>query len=682
MQWYRTTQPFAWNTEDHGEVFQRTRDMGTSGLRVDTSRSCHLLLLLAASLSLPTAYGQLIEGSLKCLCDFNNTISCDWDSSLSAQHSNITAATSCKLCTYKETFYRDSYNFKSECDLRPHPTHPALRACSLVSPSPTREVFHHADTWIIDLVCESVNTSINIKYKPAYHIKLKPPRRPEVNLTIVTLFSEVPRLTKVGMRYIELQWKQEDRPWENGTLKKQTDPCKPLCQVKLTGLVQGRRYQARSRVRPQEIAYRSVWSDWSPVLTWVSSIGMEETQVNPAWHEVYMQWEALVTAVVGAVVILSLAIIICKTDRDTWVYMAKKIRGPPLPNLDKFLWPDGKSQVRLKIGFTNESQHTVTGQDVISSVEVINRWSAPHVQNLKASSSYSNPSYSPLLHVRALSSLPTPPQGNLEPCSADSPYGPVGGGAVGEEAMGESEENQGEDGEGRAPWGLDLLNMISGAHIGTAGSMTVCQDYEKVGNIGAQGSLELNSPDSGVGCSEEEERDSRDGFRDGREGGGSATDDGSQGSESPEEEGEESQIEMLLSKGVARGAIIGQGSLEVCLDYEKVVSLEVCLDYEKFKLLEGHKCRAQSPDSGVGSGGEEQVSEESLEEVDLSLGTKTFIFPTLSDTELRLQSSPIQSSSFFPGQGTSSSFSFSSEDGASMTNTSTLLPSSGGYMLL
>ena len=204
---------------------------------------------------------------------------------------------------------------------------------------------------------------------------------------------------------------------------------------------------------------------------------------------------------------------------------------------------------------------------------------------------------------------------------------------MGEEAMGESEENQREGGEERAPWDPDLLNMISGPQIGTTNSMKVCEEYEKVG-----------------------------------EGGGSPADaDGPRGPESPEEEGEESQIEKLLSQGVALGDIIGQGSLEVCLGYEK------------FKLFEA---RAQSPDSGVGSGGEEQVSEESLEEVDFSLGTKTFTYPPLFDTELRLPSSLIQSFSFFPGQGTSSSLSFSSEDGASLTSSSTLLPSSGGYMLL
>jgi hypothetical protein len=329
-------------------------------------------------------------------------------------------------------------------------------------------------------------------------------------------------------------------------------------------------------------------------------------------------------------------------------------------------------KVWLKPGFPSESHHTLTGLDLISSVEVTSRQpatlnlkaskhsrSAPLAQKLKAASRYSNPSYPHLLlHVEA--------HPHLKPCSADSPYGPMGGGAVGEAATGGTEEYQGEGGEGRAPSDLNLLNMIPGAPIGTSGSMKFCKRYEEVG-----------------------------------EGGGSTAEGGSQGSESQEEEGEESPIEKLLSQGFVRGDIIGQGSLEVCLDYEKVGSLEVCLDHEKvsspevcldyekvgspevcldyemFKLLEG---RAMSPDSGVGSGGEEQVSVESLEGVDFSLGTKTFTFPPLSGTELRLPGSLIESSPFFPGQGPSSFLLFSSEDGVSMTSTTTLLPSSGGYM--
>ncbi|XP_056442145.1 uncharacterized protein LOC130379384 [Gadus chalcogrammus] len=629
--------------------------MGKWGWRVDASRWSLQLLLLLASSSLTLATNLT---GLKCLCDFNTTISCDWNSSLSAQFPPITAATSCKLKTEKIRPGGVSASYKSECDMRPRdPAHPALRACSLVLPPNLSQGFRHSDKWKIVLDCESVNTT-TIIYRPADYVKLKRPSTPEVNLTAVSLFSEVPRLQWIDWRDIQLQWIKVGQPWGAQNITMETE-CKPLCQMELTGLEKRGRYQARSRVRPSEAVYKSEWSDWSPVLHWVSAVGTEVSSTTE--REFVMQWEALVTAVVGAVVFLSLAIIVCKTDRETWVFMVKKISGPPLPNLDHLLGPEGKSLVWLKPGFPSESHHTLTGLDLISSVEVTSRQSAtlnlrasskhsrsaPLAQELKAASRYSNPSYPHLLlHVEA--------HPNLKPCSADSPYGPMGGGAVGEAATGGTEEYQGEGGEGRAPSDLNLLNMIPGAPIGTTGSMKFCKRYEEVG-----------------------------------EGGGSTAEGGSQGSESQEEEGEESPIEKLLSQGFVRGDIIGQGSLEVCLDYEKVGSLEVCLDYEKVgspevcldyekvKLLE---VRAMSPDSGVGSGGEEQVSVESLEGVDFSLGTKTFTFPPLSGTELRLPGSLIESSPFFPGQGPSSSLSFNSGDGVSMTSTTTLLPSSGGYM--
>ena len=51
--------------------------------------------------------------------------------------------------------------------------------------------------------------------------------------------------------------------------------CDPLCQMELTGLEKGEQYQARSRVRPSQDLYKSEWSDWSPVLQWVSAVGTE-----------------------------------------------------------------------------------------------------------------------------------------------------------------------------------------------------------------------------------------------------------------------------------------------------------------------------------------------------------------------------------------------------------------------
>ncbi|KAJ3614835.1 hypothetical protein NHX12_018405 [Muraenolepis orangiensis] len=535
--------------------------------------------------------------------------------------------------------------FNMSCDLRPLDLRPPLRACTLVSADP--EVFSVQDMWKISLVCESVASIPVTSFKPADHNELE--------------------------------------------------------------LGRGRSYQAHSRIRPHlGPKYQSMWSDWSPVVSWVLPVGTEESLApgRPAG----VQW---VTAAVGVLVVLSLAVIVCKTDRESWVYMVKKIRGPPLPNPAQFLRPDGKSQVWLKTGFTCESHHTLTRLDAISPVEVTDPWSAPpEKQTPRAtSSSYCNPSYAPLPllpRLPALSFSPLPslssnpllpllhPRGNLEPCDADSPYGPMG---MGEETTGEPEpeddENPGEDRGDRGRWSADLLHMISGGCVGSTGSMAVCPDYQKVGDVGAQ-----RSPDPAVGCS----GDGGEGEGGGKGGGGSQTNDGSPGSESREKAGGQSHVEKLLSR--EGGITLGQGSLEVCLDYEKVRSLEVyldyekvrslevcldyekvrslevCLDYEKLRSLEEQPCRAQRPDSGIGSGGEELVSQgESLEDVDFPLWNKAFTLPLLSDRELQhSQRSFINPHVLFPGQGQPGSpFPFNLGAGAAST-TSTMLPSGGAYM--
>ncbi|XP_030206344.1 uncharacterized protein LOC115539713 isoform X2 [Gadus morhua] len=241
--------------------------MGKWGWRVDASRwSLQLLLLLASSLTLATD----LPG-LKCLCDFNTAISCDWNSS--AQSPPITAATSCKLKTEKIRPRGGPTNYKSECDMRPRdPAHPALRACLLVLPPKLSQGFRHIDKWKIVLDCESVNLA-SIIYRPADYTKLKRPSTPEVNLTAVS-FSEVPRLEWIDRRDIQLQWIKVGQPWGAQNITMETR-CDPLCQMELTGLEKGEQYQARSRVRPSQDLYKSEWSDWSPVLQWVSAVGTE-----------------------------------------------------------------------------------------------------------------------------------------------------------------------------------------------------------------------------------------------------------------------------------------------------------------------------------------------------------------------------------------------------------------------
>ncbi|KAK0133845.1 hypothetical protein N1851_030622 [Merluccius polli] len=152
------------------------------GLLVDISCSCRLLLLLAASLPLPTTHSLLSpdgEG-LSCLSDFDNKISCVWNSTRSAQHADITAATSCKLNAHKNysTVLLCFRKLRLSCNLMPlDHSDPAIRACTLVSPEPevtlkllTTQLFLPSETWYIFLVCDSVKET-KITYMPDKHSK-------------------------------------------------------------------------------------------------------------------------------------------------------------------------------------------------------------------------------------------------------------------------------------------------------------------------------------------------------------------------------------------------------------------------------------------------------------------------------------------------------------------------------
>eukprot|EP00064_Thunnus_orientalis_P014204 superscaffoldBa00002440_g14245 len=52
-------------------------------------------------------------------------------------------------------------------------------------------------------------------------------------------------------------------------------------------------------------------------------------------------WNGLGVTVIGAAAFtLFLAIVLFKTDRTTWIYMVKRIRGPPVPNPAKSFLQD------------------------------------------------------------------------------------------------------------------------------------------------------------------------------------------------------------------------------------------------------------------------------------------------------------------------------------------------------
>lgn len=231
------------------------------------------------------------------------------------------------------------------------------------------------------------------------------------------------------------------------------------------------------------------------------------------------------------------------------------------------------------------------------------------------SSSFSNPSYSQLSPLPPVSSLTA---GNLEPCGADTPYGPVGSQDEGRNAEQDRHEERGKE--------VEILQLLSKGSNNSE-PMLVMSDYEKVEKPQVE-CFRLQSLDSGMCSGEEVSQESLEADSI------SVTDGHDEGPEGKEERAGDNGRGVLFPKLFGgSGGIFGKGSIQVCSDYERV------------QKLQAYSPELASLDSGISSGGEEQVSqEESLEDVDKSTECTSLLFPPApphpSATSGSLPSSP------------------------------------------
>ncbi|XP_046872346.1 interleukin-2 receptor subunit beta [Hypomesus transpacificus] len=428
----------------------------------------------------------------------------------------------------------------------------------------------------------------------------------------------------------------------------------------------GQRYQARARVRATDSCH-GTWSDWSHTPSWESKVGETPTP-SPPPSGFQLIWFSEVSGVlVGVVVMIILALTwLCSTHRTTRLYIVKKLMGPPLPNPSKF-FPDLNSaqgedfKTWLSPKFARESYldafllpvhisplevtHTVDTvsprrpQPDTASPEDKKKKKKTMACDLRSCSSFSNQSYSLNLHL----ALPTS-GGTLEPCAADSPYGPLVGNREEErqgDAVEESDEEEEDRGEERKP-SRGLGNV---------------EDTESSGE-GGEGETEGETEEGGV----EEERDGE--IRRDRE---------------------EERLMGLLFGGTS--VITGGNSLQMSPSYECV------------ERLQDQRWHLKSPDSGVGSWGEDQESRESTGDPDgpafadagrgSHFGSNVFQFPSCSSplptplpcfTQIPLTLPGLEME---PGPFTLCPMDLPGkilEDLALMPSSGTIAPSSGGYM--
>ncbi|KAM7419741.1 hypothetical protein PAMA_016704 [Pampus argenteus] len=440
-----------------------------------------------------------------------------------------------------------------------------------------------------------------MSYAPKCHIKLNPPGKPEINFTSISWL--ITKHIKFDQYNSELEWKRKSQSWSDLSVQeeKRQAACGSNCETNLDPdlLIKGETYESRVRVRP--VKYGSTWSDWSPTASWVSQIGQaEKSDVAGGF------WSMAATGT--AAFTLFLAFILFRSNKTPWVYIVKKFRGPPLPNPAMSFLQDINFHSSLSSHFTRESFNSFFKPVEFISVEVTCNVDGVEPSGAETallekmrnessydSSSFSNPSYSHLDPPPPVTSLTA---GNLEPCASDSPYGPVRGQS--ESKTTEQEWTVEEKGKQ-----VEIQQLLSKGSNNTE-LMQVVLDYNKVEKLESE-RVRLESLDSAM-CSGEElsleslEADSISVI--------DRHDDESQGKEEREgENGKDVDFRMLLGN-------ISKGSILVCSDYERVQKLQADSS-ESFSL-----------DSDVGSGSEEQVSqEESLEDIDKPTESTHFLFP-------------------------------------------------------
>ncbi|XP_077462237.1 uncharacterized protein LOC144077974 [Stigmatopora argus] len=387
-------------------------------------------------------------------------------------------------------------------------------------------------------------SNLEMSYRPSCHVKLPPPGKPQINWTIVSWEAKHAWMSRFDF---QLEWKLADEPWNGATVHRELKSCNQS-QLSLDQLIRGAKYEARVRVRSTEPEVQCLWSDWSTPARWTSDVGVS-TQLpgNPLWL-------VMGVTISGTAFAVFLALLVFRTDKTTWLYTFRKIRGPPIPDPGKsFLQNVGLLEQEKKKWasppFSTESLKSFMGPvDILlvksgvcvedggpgSPLDCEDLWEKLKTKTTKVSSQQ----WPPPLPLSSLTS------GNLKQCAPDSPYAPV---EVLTDQVGEMNDIR------------KLLAVLDSFSEGNDKATLVISDYEKI-----------------------EKHQSR-----------------------PLGEDEESGSQPGGESRSLFGQFLTEGSIQLSLDYE-CIHTAIC-DADGSELL--------SADSGICSGTEETGGlEESLEE--------------------------------------------------------------------
>ncbi|XP_032420075.1 uncharacterized protein LOC116720768 [Xiphophorus hellerii] len=283
------------------------------------------------------------HNSLICYNDYSHNISCTWKGS---RHKTDTCSIHAgKLKSKKH----------ASCKLQPFDNARPDLKCSLIFKG--TELFQSHTQVSMSLSCFPSKQSEIIFYRPACHIKLNPPPKPEANFTKLSWFSQVPKPTNIEYyRYdTELQWKQKGHRWSDLQTKK--SGCQWECSAQLDEdlLLESKTYDARVRVLARYDSTAASWSDWSPTVSWVPRPRSGEDVVNLNW--------AIWSLAVFGLLLLPGVFITMRKNACSRIYILKKISGPPLPDPSK----STQFQTWLDPYFTSEFyQSFLKSADIVS----------------------------------------------------------------------------------------------------------------------------------------------------------------------------------------------------------------------------------------------------------------------------------------------------------------------------
>lgn len=434
--------------------------------------SLYLLLLL---LRLCPASASDCEprsiSNLSCFFNHKQNISCEWATDRTDE---------CSMQAHNVKEDRKRFvPYKSSCILKPRDAR-GRRTCSMSIDKTVKIMNFHVLS--LKLSCAHMPQSLDTWYKPWCHTKLDAPDAPVVNGSSLSWTKASRRLTP----QYELQWTRQHLSWADGWSRREDPPA----ELQNNTLVLGQRYSARVRVQVRGIVL-SEWSEWSPTLSWVSTVGRSQEPPNGSGR-VGAEGVGLWTSV--SVVVCTLGLMLFCTSRGRWVHKMKVVKGAlssSAPSALKMGW-----QPPL---FSSDSYLTfLKPMDIIASVELLppeprpvpdcllsldDNPSSPSRPLRFSLSSFSNPSYSQLCPQQAPNSDPEPTPQSSDP--------------------------QSDPGLVSFP-PLDLLELLRSAQQ-SQGVPVVCE-YERVEAVGAQGPggdrVRLTSVDSGVGSGEEVSQDS------------------------------------------------------------------------------------------------------------------------------------------------------------------------------